>query len=138
MIRNAGRGFLAALLLSSTTIGAPPEARDTLRIVTIQPPGPVTRGVEVEFVIDVDVTLATEDEALLHLGFNTDDPNRFRMIEYWSIRRGTERVTFKAKVVPPDWGKRGQFAVVVNIGPKEPGVRWSPKTHDRRVIEVTP
>ena len=103
---------------------------DKVAILVVQPAGPVPRGVETEFTFDIQYTLETIEEGVLTIGFNTGShgsrPNAFEEVESRVIKRGTDRITIKAKVIPVDWGERGQFAVSVNIGPKREGSTWRP------------
>jgi hypothetical protein len=128
---------VATLLVPGLSQQRDAPAKDDVAIVSVQPDGPLTRGVEVELTFEVDVTLQSEDEAILHLGFNTDQPRSFEMLESYAIYRGTERVTLKAKVTPVDWGRRGKFAALMNIGPKE-RKNYVPETSVTHAFEVVP
>jgi len=104
--------------------------KDKVAILVIQPGGAVPRGVETEFTVDIQYTLETIEEGILTVGFNTGSHgsrvNAFEEIESRVIKRGTDRISVKASVIPVDWGERGQFAVSVSIGPKREDSTWRP------------
>jgi hypothetical protein len=113
-----------------------PEKEDLIRIVSIDPSGPVTRGVEIHITVEIEYTLVTADESSASLGFNSRDPNSFTMGEHIEIHRGTDRIKVKATIIPVDWGRRGKFAMLANIGKGTPGKPWSPTASARHVFTV--
>ena len=134
--------FVATVLAVLTALVSPahsaqPQPKDTLTLVSIVPSGAVRADSEVEFTVEVDVTLETSDEAWLHLGFNVEEPNRYRMVSQYLLYRGMERVVIKGKAVPRNYGRTGEFAVMLNIGPRKEG-SYSPTGSVRRVIPVVP
>jgi len=131
-------GLLGAVV--GVLVPFPPSSaaqKDALAIVSVVPAGPVTRGVEVDFVFEVDLTLASSDEALLHLGFNTDEPNRWKMVTQRIVNRGHQRVSLEARVVPVDWRERGTFSAFINVGPNGSG-RYTPTASVSYPITVAP
>jgi hypothetical protein len=137
-IRLLATGLMALFALGPPALSAPPPSKDTLTLASIVPTGAVRADAEVEFTIEVDVTLETADEAWLHLGFNVEEPNRYRMVSQYLLYRGMERVVIKGKAVPRNYGRTGDFAAILNIGPRKEGVRYSPTTSLRQVIPVVP
>ena len=130
---------LATLIASvSPAHSASPPPKDALTLVSVVPAGAVRPGSEVEFSLEVDVTLETADEAWLHLGFNVEKPTRYRMVSQYLIYRGMERVVIKGKAVPHSYGREGEFAAILNIGPRKDGARYTPTTSLRQVIPVVP
>jgi hypothetical protein len=116
--------------------------KDKVAILIIQPAGPVPRGVETEFTFDIQYTLETIEGGVLTIGFNTGShgskPNAFEEVESRVIKRGTDRIVVKAKVIPVDWGERGQFAVAVNIGPRREDSTWRPLAFKISSIPTAP
>ncbi len=129
----------ALFAVPTVALTSPPAPKDALRLVSIVPAGSVSAGSEVTFTLEVDVTLETADEAWLHLGFNDgDQPDRFRMSSQFLVRRGMERVTLTATAVPKDWGRTGEFAALLNFGPRELYKSYSPSVSLRHPISVVP
>jgi hypothetical protein len=126
--------FVIACLLAASAFAAA-EQGDDIRIVSINPPV-VAAGVESRLRIDVDVILETGEEAVVRIGFNLNSPDAFRMVDSHDVQRGRQRLTFEVTVVPIDWGDRGDFAVVANVGPKTPQPRWTPTASVRKTIPV--
>jgi hypothetical protein len=114
------------------------SSQDRVEILSVLPAGSVTRGVEMEFTLDIEYTLDSLDDGVLSVGFNTDRPNAYRIVETRAIERGTDRLSVKAKAVPVDWQERGEFRVMVNIGPKREEANWKPLASTIRVIPVVP
>jgi len=136
--RLAGASIATLLAFVSPAHSASPPPKDALTLVSIVPAGAVRAGSEVEFTLEIDVTLETVDEAWLHLGFNVEEANRYRMVSQYLIYRGMEHVVIKGKAVPRNYGREGEFAATLNIGPRKEGVRYSPTTTLRQVIPVVP
>ena len=124
-------------VVSAPTYGHMVDRKDSLTVVSVQPSGPLTRGVEVELTFEIDVQLETADEAIVSLGFNTRQPRSWEMIEEYEVYRGAERITLKATVTPVDWGRRGDFAALINIGPKE-RKNYKPVTSVLHEFEIVP
>ena len=91
---------------------------DKIRIVAFQPSGTVKRGVETQFTIQIEVDLQSAKEGVARVGFNLDSPTSFRMIDSRDLHEGIQKISFAVKAKPVDWGNRGYFAVIVNMGPK--------------------
>ena len=127
---------LVALILSRTVAVSLAQS-DDIRIVALAPVEGVTRGVETEFTVEVDLDLQSADEAAARIGFNVASPQQFRMFDSRDLQRGRHRLTFTVKVVPVDWGDRGDFAVMVNIGPRTDTKQFQPTASVTKVIPVS-
>lgn len=133
-----GLVFLSVCCVSGMLWAAEGHARDEVKIESVSPPGPVTRGVETEFTIDIVADLESDDEGMTMVGFNTESPAVFKMVESHSVKHGKNRFSFKVRAVPADWGERAKFAVSVNLGGKPEGTNWRPTATSRQSIEVEP
>ena len=103
----------------------PPEKKDQIRILSIQPSAPVARGAEMEVAAEIEYTLDSADESAVNIGFNIQDPKSFTMREQIGIRRGTDRLKVKVTMIPVEWGSQGRFTMLANIGKGVPGKAWS-------------
>ena len=135
--------FLVGAVVAAFGVLAPSPAaaqQDRVAIVSVTPSGPVTRGVEVEFTFEVDVTLGTRDEAVVHLGFNAERPNSWKMVAQQVVSRGDQRVVLKAVVIPVDWRERGRFSALINIGPgsEAQGRPYTPTASASHLFDVIP
>jgi hypothetical protein len=112
------------------------ESKDKIRIVNVTASAPVADGVENEFTVEIEYTLESADAATLMLGFNSHKQNSYRMTTNKKIKKGTNFVTLKARVVPKDWKEYGDFLVVANLSPyPETRGSWAPTASTRHVIE---
>jgi hypothetical protein len=112
---------------------------DTVQILSVSAESPVRDGVQNEFTVQIQYFLDTADEALLAIGFNSDDPGRYHMTGSKRVIRGTNVITLKGRVIPKDWKERGDFIVYVNLSPYPiPKSRWRPLATTQRVIEFEP
>lgn len=111
-------------------------SRDKIRIVTLNPSGPVKRGVETTFTIQIDADLGSAKEGVARVGFNLDSPTSFRMIENRDLHEGKQKVNFAVKAKPIDWTDRGHFTVIVTMGPKTTEPQWAPTAFVRKTIPV--
>ena len=130
--------FLATLLLVGTTGHAAPTHKDTIKILAISPDPPLKRGVPIELTVDVQADLQSTDAGTAMIGFNTDNPVGFKMVDSRRLLAGAQRFTFVVKVAPVDWGDRGDFMVMVNMGPESRGASWRPTAVDRQPLAVEP
>ena len=110
--------------------------RDKIRILALQPSGPVQRGVETQFNIQIEVDLQSAKEGIARVGFNLDSPTSFRMIESRELHEGIQKVSFAVKTKPADWGDRGSFTVIVNMSPKRTEPEFTPTAFARKAIPV--
>jgi hypothetical protein len=142
-IKAAAFVFLYAL--GASAVSAHDEAddrphgstRDKIRIIALQPSGPVKPGVETTFNIQIEADLGSAKEGLARVAFNLDSPTSYRIVSRRDLHEGKQKVSFAVKVVPVDWAaKRGQFEVMVNMGPKPTENIWAPTAFVRKAIPV--
>jgi hypothetical protein len=114
------------------------ENKDKIRIVRVTPNTPLVDGVENEFTVEIEYTLESADAATLMLGFNSEMQNRYRMTTNKKVKKGTNSITLKAKVVPKDWKEYGDFFILANLSPyPTPRGGWQPLTGTTEVIEFS-
>ncbi len=93
-------------------------------------------GAENEFTVEIKYTLESMDEGSLAIGFNVTDSGGFRMMTRKKVKRGTNFITLKAKVIPKDWKENGDFSVMANLSPHPlPKARYSPMAGTTMVID---
>ena len=109
---------------------------DKIRIVAFQPTGTVKGGVDTQFTIQIEVELQSAKEGVARVGFNLDSPTSFRMIDSREVHEGIQKIKFSVKTKPVDWGNRGYFAVMVNMGPKTTEPQWTPTALAHKAIPV--
>jgi len=109
---------------------------DTIRIIALQPSGPVKAGVETKFTIEIETELRSAKEGTARVWFNLKSPTGYRNVERRDLREGSQRITFVATVTPVDWASRGQFTMVVNIGPKAADADWAATAFAQKTISV--
>ena len=110
--------------------------KDKIRILAFQPSDAVKSGVETEFTIQIEVELQSAKEGVARVGFNLDSPTSFRMIDSRNVHEGIQKISFSVKTKPVDWGNRGYFAVMVNMGPKATETQWTPTALAQKTIPV--
>jgi hypothetical protein len=110
--------------------------KDKIRIITFQPSRAVRVGVETEFTIAIEVDLQSAKEGVARVGFNLDSPTSFRMIDSRDVHEGIQKIKFSVKTIPVDWGNRGYFAVIVNLGPKATEPQSTPTALAHKNISV--
>jgi hypothetical protein len=121
-------------LLAASALSASPRAVDRVRIISVNPES-VTRGVPVELTVVAEGDLESLPSGLIQLGFNDSDLSGFHMVDRKEIGHGVSRVELKRMVVPVDWGKDGDFTVMVNIGGPSSNP-WQPLAADKRKLVV--
>jgi hypothetical protein len=110
--------------------------KDKIRILAFQPSGAVRPAVETEFTIEIEVDLQSAKEGVARVGFNLDSPTSFRMMDSRDVYEGIQKIKFSVKTKPVDWGNRGYFAVIVNLGPKTTEPQWIPTALAHKTIPV--
>lgn len=134
--------FAVVASLSATTANAQnsgqskQENPDKIRIVNITAASPVIDGAENEFTIEIEYTLESMDAGSVAIGFNVTDSGGFRMMTRKKVKRGTNLITLKAKVIPKDWKENGDFSVMANLSPYPlPQARYTPMAGTTMVID---
>jgi hypothetical protein len=128
--------IILSLIWSSQIERRARASDDTVKIASITSSEPVHRGVENEFTVDVDYNLDSSDEGIIMLGFNSQDPNQFVMMQSKIVQKGSGTATLKAKVIPVDWRDRGRFTAMVNISKYPHEESWHTLATDKHVIPV--
>jgi hypothetical protein len=124
------------LLLCFSFTGRTATSPDTIKIISVTPAQSVIRGVENEFTVEVEYNLVSEEEGEINLGFNSEKPQAFKMVDSYIVKKGSGTATLKAKVIPVDWGQRGKFMALVNLSKYPHDFRWNPITRDKQDITV--
>jgi hypothetical protein len=126
---------VVASILAASALSASPRAVDRVRIISVSPES-VTRGMPVELTVVAEGDLESLPSGLIRLGINDLDLSGFRMVDKKEVGHGVSRVEFKRGIVPVDYGKDGDFRVMVNIGGPEKNP-WQPLSADKRRLVVT-
>jgi hypothetical protein len=58
------------------------------------------------------------------------------MMDSRDVQEGIQKISFSVKTKPVDWGNRGYFAVMVNMGPKTTETQWTPTALAHKAIPV--
>ena len=109
---------------------------DKIRIIALQPSGPVRPGVETKFTIEIEAELHSAKEGIARVWFNLKSPTGYRSVDRRELHEGRQRITFAVTVSPVDWAARGQFTVVVNMGPKTTDPEWAATAFTQKTISV--
>src|SRR5215475_10957116 len=109
---------------------------DKIRIVALEPSGPVRSGVETKFTIEIEAELHSAKEGIARVWFNLKSPTGYRNVERRDLHEGSQRITFQTTVTPVDWAARGQFTMVVNMGPKTSEDKWAATAFTQKTISV--
>ncbi len=113
--------------------------RDRIKIVNVTSVKPVKDGVSNEFTVDIEYFIDSVDEATISIGFNTDDPGRFRMTAQKKVSSGAKVITLKARITPKEWKEWGDFMINAIIAPyPTTGGGFRPLATATRVIEFEP
>ena len=109
-----------------------PTGRDYVVITSVEPATDLVDGVLYEFAVDVEYELASQPQAELMIGFNTNAIGTYAMVPSSSeiVSKGRRRTTLNASVYAKDWGTDGDFKVYVNLSPYPHGDSWVPITND--------
>lgn len=138
MKRSASFVLAFALLtaLSSAAGAQEKEGKDAIRIVSVTSAAPIQPGRECEITVEVEYTLDAVEEGEINVGFNTDNPKHFRMIDSRIVKRGSGTVSLAVKVVPVDWQERSRFKVLVNLSEFPHRSSWQPLAGEEQVVEL--
>lgn len=132
-----GLATVAALTATAEPVSLG-ESGDHIEILHIEPSTPLEAGVPTELRVDVEVDLQSADEGIAMIGFNSSEVRAFRMDDQFKIERGAQQLTFEVTIVPINWGKKGDFKVLVNMGEPDQGMSWQPTAMDQRTLELAP
>ncbi|MDR2492420.1 MAG: hypothetical protein LBD25_03005 [Coriobacteriales bacterium] len=145
--------LLASALVVSFVVMSPEQALaadDSVTIVSVSPSSVANYHDEVTFTVSVEYTLASCDNGIVYLGFNTDDPKSYSLVDTIQVNRGSGCVTLTGKVIPAGWGtpdspsgalKGGleaaeglSFGAYVNISEYPHADSWNPLDTDVKAI----
>lgn len=134
--------FIVAASFSAATANAQnaeqsyQKTADKIRILNVTAASPVIDGAKNVFTVEIEYTLESMDEGNVAIGFNVADFKAFRMMTRKKVKRGTNFITLKAKVVPKDWKENGDFSVMANLSPYPlPQARYTPMAGTTMVID---
>jgi hypothetical protein len=122
----------------AVTLTSCSSARDEIHVISVMPAYPVTRGVPALFKVVVDVDLESGSSGIAQIGFNDRDVRLYRILERRTLNRGQQRITFETTAVPVDWGRQGDFGLMVNMGPPKSSPSWTPTASSVQPIAVKP
>ncbi len=126
----------AATANAQNSVQSEQKKPDKIRIVNVAAASPVVDGAANEFTVEIEYTLESMDEGSLAIGFNFADLKAFRMTTRKKVKRGTNFITLKAKVIPKDWKENGDFSVMANLSQYPvPQVRYYPMAGTTMVID---
>ena len=105
---------------------------DKIEIISISPSTDLEDGVEYNFVVDIEYTLATAKSGVLTIGFNTESAESHSMIYNVEeiIEKGSGSHTFNVSTIAKDWGNEDDFKVNVNISKNPHPSNWTPLAYD--------
>ncbi|MGB4171911.1 MAG: S-layer homology domain-containing protein [bacterium] len=112
-----------------------PAATGKIEIVRVEPAGDLVPGEETEFTILVNYEFAGTEEAVLYVGFNTEQVNGSSLVDRYVVKEKAGSHTFRVKALVKDWGAEGSFVAYVNISRHPHPFAWSPLDTD--VWELT-
>ena len=111
---------------------------DRVRILSVSPAEPLTRGVPVVLTITVETDLGSTSSGVVQIGFNDEELNHFRIRQGQQLHSGRNTSTFTCRIVPVDWGSKGHFTVEAYVGGPLTRPSWAPTAATKAVIDVKP
>jgi len=119
------------LLPGCTTTGAP---SDSLSIREVKS-SPVPGGGYTSYKVRAAYTLASAAKGKVGLGFDGDEPGKYRMVNDVTVERGSGEVELIGDVRHPP---RRILSIYINLSPEPHPPRWTPLASDTRRIELMP
>jgi hypothetical protein len=126
-------GFLLVMIVALAGCASAPNAgSDSIKIVDVKsakiPGSDIT-----SFRVTASYNLSSCPHGMVLLGFDSEDPGRFKMVSDKKIESGTGEVELLADFKIP---KRTVLTVYVNLSEDPHPVRWAPLANDTRQIRV--
>jgi hypothetical protein len=90
--------------------------QDSVRIVSVTPDAFYSIDEPATFTVVADYTLASVDQGVVYLGFNTSEVNSYSLFDEEIVSRGSGTCTLTATVTPVNWGASGSLADEVRRG----------------------
>lgn len=104
--------FISQLNLNYINVYA--EGNDYVKIIAVSPNYYRSYTTEMTFTATVEYRLNSCDHGIVYLGFNTNEPRRYRLYAEQEVDKGSGTVTLQATVTPVDWSsywKAGQHVL---------------------------
>jgi parallel beta-helix repeat protein len=111
-----------------------------IQIISVEPGENLEPGKETEFTVEVAYEFDGIEKAILYIGFNTEEVDRYELIGDGHVvedKAGTH--TSEVKAVVKDWGEEGNFRVYVNISEYPHPDKWTVLDYDiyeLKILEV--
>jgi hypothetical protein len=139
MKKNRLKILVILLLLGMAFVGninGITDLTDYIKIINITPNNNLIDGTEHQFTVTVEYFLATQEQAMIYIGFNTKQPNRYNFVSATPLRggpivyRGRGEYTFNVTAIAKNWYPNGRFGVYANLSPFPHNDSWNPLTYD--------
>jgi hypothetical protein len=110
-------------------------AKDSIRIISVTPNINLINGVRHTFTVKVEYVLATLDQGVIYIGFNSKEPKRYQLTgDKLIVNKGSGVHTFIVTEIPKNWYSTADFGVYVNLSPYPHESRWYPL--DKHVVPL--
>jgi hypothetical protein len=108
---------------------------DFIEITSVNP-ATGTANVPTSFTVSFDYQLATKDNGIIYLGFNTSGPHTYSLINRLTVIRGAGSGSLTASASPAAYPSPDSFGAYVNLSEDPHPVPWSPLKSDVEPIVV--
>jgi hypothetical protein len=115
---------------------APAQANDSIQVTSVSPPAAVP-GAPTDFTVDFTYRLASVDNGIIYLGFNTSDPHSYIMSpSTLTVTRGSGSGSLTASASPVEYPPPDSFVAYVNLSENPHPSTWTPLSNDTAPIAV--
>jgi hypothetical protein len=108
---------------------------DFIEITSVNP-ATGTANVPTSFTVSFGYQLATKDNGIIYLGFNTSGPHAYSLINTLTVIRGAGSGSLTASASPVAYPSPDSFGAYVNLSEDPHPVPWSPLKSDVEPIVV--
>jgi hypothetical protein len=116
-----------------------PVVTGKIEVISVEPDKDLVPDEETEFKIIVDYEFDGIDEAVIYVGFNTEQVDGCKLVGRHVVKEKVGSHTFKVKALVKDWGENESFVAYVNISEYPHPYSWNPldtDVHELKIVEA--
>jgi len=108
-----------------------------IKILNVTPDSGLTPGEKTSFTVEIEYSFYGLEEAILYIGFNTEEINEFIIQDEKIVQEKEGKHTFNGEIVTKDWGSKGDFETYVNISEHPHPDEWKPLAIDKYALSFS-
>lgn len=112
-------------------------AKGEIKILSVTPDNNLISGSDTTFKVTVNYSFDGINQAIIYLGFNNEEVNRYSICDEKMVTEKSGQCTFLVTTKVKDWGSQGDFLAYANISQYPHPDDWSPITSNKFKLSIS-